>query len=438
MIGWHSIRGRLLWLSALWLVAALVAAYLVIGAVLDRFVTDRFDAELAAVTDALMVGTGADASGLAQLVDAPTDPRFSRPLSGWYWQIAADGTPFALSESLFEAALAPAGAGDLTGGRVTGPDGAALRLRQRGYTVPGSAEALLVTVTAPQAEIDAALSAVRRPLALTLAILGIGLAAAVLVQVTAGLSSLGRMRRALRAVREGRATTLPRPDVAELQPVAEEMNALLAQNRDQLARSREQIGNLAHALKTPLMALQGELPPDDPGQAVIARMDRQIAWHLKRARSAGGRRVLGQVTPLDPVIEDILLVLNRQLQDRGIAVTREVPAGLLLPVEQEDAQEILGNLLENAAKWARKQIAIRATARDGQIGLTIADDGPGMADADFTRALSRGTRLDERGPGAGLGLAIVADLAVLNGGGLQLGRDADLGGLSARVTLPAA
>ena len=132
----------------------------------------------------------------------------------------------------------------------------------------------------------------RRPLALTLAVLGIGLALAVLVQVTAGLSSLRRMGRALRDVREGRSVALPRPDVAELQPVAEEVNALLAQNRAQLTRSRDQIGNLAHALKTPLMALQGELAPDDPGQAVIARMDRQIAWHLKRARSAGGRRVM--------------------------------------------------------------------------------------------------------------------------------------------------
>lgn len=439
MIGWHSIKGRLLWLSALCLAAALVAAYLVIGAVLDRFVTDRFDAELVAVTDALMVGTAADVSGLAQLVDTPTDPRFSRPLSGWYWQVAADGTPFALSESLFEAALAPpAGTGDLTGARAAGPDGAALRVTQRGFTVPGSAEALLVTVTAPQAEIDAALATVRRPLAITLAVLGLGLALAVLLQVTAGLSSLGRMGRGLRDVRQGDATTLPRPDVAELQPLAEEINALLAQNREQLARSREQIGNLAHSLKTPLMALQGELSADDPGQAVIARMDRQIGWHLKRARSAGGRRVLGQVTPLGPVIDDILLVLNRQLQDRGITVTRDAASGLILPVEQQDAQEILGNLLENAAKWANARISIRAAHEAGQIRLTIADDGPGMEDADFTRALSRGTRLDERGPGAGLGLSIVADLAALNGGGLQLGRDADLGGLSARVTLPAA
>ncbi|WBU61158.1 sensor histidine kinase [Paracoccus albus] len=434
MIGWKSIRGRLLWLSALWLSAALLAAYLIIGNVLERFVSTRFDAELAAVSDALMVGTGADSSGLAQLVDSPTDPRFSQPLSGWYWQVSADGSVFITSDSLYESEL-PVPAADASGAQTLGPDGAMLRAATRAFTVPGSDEDLRVTVTAPQAEIDAALAAVRRPLALTLAVLGIGLAVGVVVQVTAGLSSLRLMGRNLRAVREGQTATLRPPDVAELQPIAEEMNALLTQNRDQLARTREQIGNLAHSLKTPLMALQGDLPPDDPGQAVIARMDRQIAWHLKRARSAGGRRVLGQVTHITPVIDDILLVLNRPLQDRGIEVLRDI-ATPTLPIEHEDAQEILGNLLENATKWANSRISVRTARQEGQVYLTIADDGPGMADADFSRALSRGTRLDERGPGAGLGLAIIADLAALNGGGLKLGRDEQLRGLSATVTLP--
>ncbi|WBU57751.1 sensor histidine kinase [Paracoccus sediminicola] len=434
MIGWHSIRGRLLWLSAAWLTAALLAAYLVIGGVLERFITARFDAETAAIADALIAATRADAQGLAQLYAVPGDPRFSAPLSGWYWQIAADGSSFASSESLYDGTLpAP---GEAMGVAAQGPDGATLRLTGRAFTVPGSDEALNVVVTAPRAEIDAALASVRHPLALTLALLGTGLAAAVIVQVTAGLSSLRRMGRDLRSVREGKAATLPRPDVSELQPVAAEINALLAQNREQLSRTREQIGNLAHSLKTPLMSLQGELAPDDPGQAMIARMDRQVAWHLKRARSAGGRRVLGQVTPLDAVLDDVLLVLRRQLEERGITVMRDIPVGLTLPVEQEDAQEMMGNLLENATRWATRHISIRAEAAPGQTRLLIADDGPGMADADHARALSRGTRLDERGAGAGLGLAIVADLAALNGGGLQLGRDAELGGLAARITLP--
>ena len=426
MIGWHSIRGRLLWLSAAWLTVALLAAWLVIGDVLERFVTTRFDAETAAVADALMAGTAADAQGLAQMQDSPSDPRFSAPLSGWYWQVAADGQVFAASDSLYQAQLD----GD------AGPDGAPLRLTRRDFTIPGSSEALSLTVTAPQAEIDAALSAVRRPLAWTLVVLGLGLGLAVLVQVTWGLSALKAMGRDLRAVRAGEAATLPRPDAAELQPVAQEINALLVQNRDQLARTREQIGNLAHSLKTPLMALQGDMAPDDPGQAMIARMDRQIGWHLKRARSAGGRRVLGQRTALAPVVDDIALVLRRALEDAGITLEVDLPPGAALPVEQQDAQEMLGNLMENAAKWARSRIAVRAQIEAQRVILTVADDGPGMADSDHARALARGTRLDERGPGAGLGLAIVADLAALNGGALTLGRDAGLGGMAARITLP--
>nr|WP_255435516.1 sensor histidine kinase [Paracoccus sp. S1E-3] len=405
---------------------ALLTAWLVIGGVLERFVTTRFDAETAAVADALIAGTEADAEGLAQLQNAPSDPRFSAPLSGWYWQMTADGQVFAASDSLYQAQLD----GD------AGPDGAALRLTRRDFTVPGSTEALSLTVAAPQAEIDASLSAVRRPLAWTLVVLGLGLGLAVLVQVTLGLSALKAMGRDLRAVRAGEAATLPQPDAAELQQVAQEINALLVQNRTQLARTREQIGNLAHSLKTPLMALQGDMAPDDPGQAMIARMDRQIAWHLKRARSAGGRRVLGQRTPLAPVVADIALVLRRALEDGGITLEQDVPPGATLPVEQQDAQEMLGNLMENATKWAQSRIAVAARIDGQRIIVTVADDGPGMPDSDHAKALARGTRLDERGPGAGLGLAIVADLAALNGGGLTLGRDESLGGMSARISLP--
>lgn len=434
MIGWHSIRGRLIWLSAAWLIAALLAAYLVIGAVLERFITQRFDAEAAAIADGLMANTQADPGGLAELYAAPADPRFAAPLSGWYWQIAADGEVFATSGSLYDATL-PGGT-LVTGVAATGPGDQALRLLRRDFTVPGSTEALSVTVTAPQSEIDAALSAVRRPLALTLILLGAGLVVAVLLQVTAGLSALKRMGRDLRDVRGGKKDALPRPDASELRPVAAEINALLGQNRDQLTRTREQISNLAHSLKTPLMALQGELPHDHPGQAMIARMDRQIGWHLKRARSAGGPRVLGQRTELAPVIDDLALVLRRAFQDRGLTLRREIAEGTVLPVEQQDLQEMLGNLMENAAKWANARVAVRTQAEDGQISVTVADDGPGMQDADHLRALSRGTRLDERGAGSGLGLAIVAELAALNGGALQLGRDGELGGLSARITLP--
>ncbi|TXB71350.1 sensor histidine kinase [Paracoccus aurantiacus] len=415
--------------------AALIAAYLVIGNVLERFVTARFDAETAAISDAIMAGTEADIQGLAQIVTAPDDPRFAAPLSGWYWQIAADGETFAKSASLYQSEL-DTGSAPAAGRAITGPDGAALRLLERAYTVPGSDEALSVAVTAPQSEIDAALSVVRRPLALTLGALGLGLGLAVLVQVTLGLSALKRMGRDLRAIREGRSDALPPPKASELRPVTDEINALISQNRSQLTRTREQIGNLAHSLKTPLMALQGEMASNDPGQAMIERMDRQIAWHLKHARSAGAARVLGQRTPLGPVVDDIALVLRHALEDRDITLRTAIPAGFALPLEQQDAQEMLGNLMENAAKWASGTIAVRAAEADGRLLITVADDGPGMAEADHARALSRGMRLDERGPGAGLGLAIVADLAALNGGSLQLANDQELGGLAAKISLP--
>ncbi|MDO5530055.1 MAG: HAMP domain-containing sensor histidine kinase [Paracoccus sp. (in: a-proteobacteria)] len=427
--GLGSIRGRLIWLAALWLGLALLAAWLVIGALLERFVTQRFDAELDAAASALMAGIEADADGLAQLVAAPADPRFERPLSGWFWQIAADGEVFAQSGSLYLSQLGE-------GGRA--PDGAKLRVLNRDFTAPGSDEALRATVTAPQAEIDAALRDVRAPLAVSLAVLGAGLVAAILIQVTAGLGALRQMGADVRAIREGASARLPAQNARELRDLAAEMNALLDARAAQLERSREQIGNLAHSLKTPLMAIGNDLPPGDPGHALIAQMDRQIGWHLKRARSAATTaREMGQHSALGPVIDDILVVLRRMIEDRGLAVDARLPPDLRIAAEQQDAQEMIGNLLENAAKWARSRIELRAEDLGHTARIEIADDGPGMDEADHARAVARGARLDERGPqGAGLGLAIVADLAGLLGGSLSLGRDERLGGLKAVLLLP--
>ncbi|MDO5658333.1 MAG: sensor histidine kinase [Paracoccus sp. (in: a-proteobacteria)] len=425
--GADSIRGRLIWFGSAWLVVALIAAWLVIGAVLGRFITQRFDAEIAATSAALIAATEADARGLAQLTRTPEDPRFLQPLSGWFWQIAADGEVFARSASLYDSTLS----GDVA------PDGRELRVLRRDYTVPGSDEALQVTVTAPQAEITAALADVRRPLALSLLILGLGLAVAVLLQVTAGLGALRGMRAGINAIRNGKAARLEAAEVRELAPVTQEINALIDANHAQLTRTRDQIGNLAHSLKTPLMALANGLPADDPGHALIAQMDRQIGWHLKRARSAAAPAALGQQSEIAPVLNDILVVLRRMLTDRGVEVATDIPPGATMQAEAQDAQEMIGNLMENAAKWARAQIRVSARREGAVMRIAIADDGPGMDEADHARALSRGARLDERGPGAGLGLAIVADLAGLHGGALRLSRDAELGGLRATLELPA-
>ncbi|MDQ7774843.1 MAG: HAMP domain-containing sensor histidine kinase [Paracoccus aminovorans] len=343
----------------------------------------------------------------------------------------------AKSPSLFDNVLHPPAA-ELQGAPGLGADGEALRVTRHGFTLPGSDSALAVTVTAPRAEIDASLARLRRPLAVSLAVLGLALTLASLLQVAAGLSSLDRLGRDLRRIRAGRAESLPLPAVAELRPVAVEINALLEQNRSVLARAREHLGNLAHSLKTPLSALDNALPPEHPGHALIARMDRQIGWHLRRARSSAAPRLLGHSTPALPVIEDILLVLRGPIRESGLRVQVAAPGGAPgFAGERQDLEEMVGNLVENAVKWSSGRVRISAEARATRLRIAIEDDGPGLPDADHALALTRGARLDETGPpGTGPGLGIVADLAALHGGTLGLERS-DLGGLRAVLDLPA-
>ena len=431
-----SIRARLIGLGAGLTLAALVAGYLAIAAILEDFITGRFDAETGAVADALIAGADIDASGRLVAGPEPADPRFQIPLSGWFWQLSQDGQVMAKSPSLFDNVLQPPDQ-ELQGGPGLGPDAEALRVTRHGFTLPGSDSALAVTVTAPRAEIDASLARLRRPLAVSLAVLGLALTLASLLQVAAGLSSLDRLGRDLRRIRAGRAETLPLPAVAELRPIASEINALLEQNRNVLNRAREHLGNLAHSLKTPLAALDNALPPDHPGHALVARMDRQIGWHLRRARSSGAARLLGHSTPALEVIQDILLVLRGPIRESGLAVEVAAPGAPAFAGERQDLEEMVGNLVENAVKWSSGRVLITASARGDQLRIAIEDDGPGLPDADHALALTRGTRLDETGPpGTGLGLAIVADLAALHGGTLALDRSG-MGGLRAMLSLPA-
>ncbi|WP_405406122.1 sensor histidine kinase [Paracoccus sp. Ld10] len=430
----RSIRGRLLLLAAVWLTAALLGAFLLIAQLLEDFVTDRFDAETLAVADSLIGQLEVDDDRI-ELDDTPLDVRFTLPVSGWYWQVTADDATVARSPSLLDGQLTGP-AGDLTGAVGRDTDTAGLRVLRRELTIPDSDALIAITVTAPRSQIDAAVSQIVRPLAVALAVLGLGLAAASLIQVTIGLRSLDRLRADLARVRSGDSDRLARPDVSELRPLTTEINAALDQNATLLTRSRQHLGNLAHSLKTPLAALSNELPADHAGQALITRMDRLIGWHLRRARQAGPR-LLGQRTPVAPVIDDILLVLRWPLADRGMTADVDCRPDAAFSGERQDLEEMIGNLSENAAKWGRTRLRITVSTPPDRLVLRVEDDGPGLSADQAPRALMRGARLDELGaPGAGLGLAIVADLAALHGGGLRLERS-DLGGLAAVLDLPA-
>lgn len=422
-----SIRGRLLLFSAGLTAAALLTAWAGVSLLLEGFVGRRMEADLQAALRGVMAASDWRAGGEFAVSPPPADPRFAAPLSGWFWQVSDGGRILARSESLVTGDLGPAGEGPLR------PQAAALVLRQARFTAPGDGRLLIAAAALPQAELERELAAIRRPLTAALLILGAALIAAQMLAVRLGLRGLARFAADVARLREGELKALPPPAAAELRPLAEELDRLTAANAETVARARAHAGNLAHALKTPLAILIDRAGPEDA--ALIARMDRTIRWHLKRARTAAPSP-RGRASTRE-VLADLALVLGPEARRRGIALSFDAEAAPDFRGDAEDLTEMIGNLAENAVKWAQSAVEVRAFASGGRLRVAVRDDGPGIAAEDRARLTARGARLDEAVPGFGLGLAIVGDLCALYGAALLL-EAAEGGGLQAVLDLPAA
>jgi signal transduction histidine kinase len=266
-----------------------------------------------------------------------------------------------------------------------------------------------------------------------------------MMQVRRGFVTFDTLRARLSDVRSGRSPRLEGEYPAEVQPLISDLNALLADREQRVTRAMSKAGDLAHGLKTPLAVINQEAErARAAGQPVLAaaitqqveRMRRQVDYHLAQARAAAS----GPTTNARSLVKESADGLSRTLQrlhaDRGLAIAVDVPAGCALRVQREDLDEMLGNLLDNACKWARS--AVRVSVSDAGTGVVILidDDGPGLDPSMWERVLQRGVRADEAAPGSGLGLAIARDLAELYGGSIALGQS-PLGGLQARLQLPA-
>jgi len=453
----RSLFGRLLALSAAATLIALAVAGVAIGGVLERFVTATIDARLAdralAISAAVRDDGTIDATALARVekhiparepwrVDAPhgvsgtrgadkiltlsfdDDPQF-RDIPPHPKQPGRRGPPDALPAGVrpFDA---PISGGHAVHGLIS--------------TVATRAGDATIIVAVPRGVIDRPIRAALIPLALSLLALGAALALATIIQLRLGLRPLDRLRDDIAAVRNGRAERLSEEQPAELAPLAAELNALVADNRAALAAARGTAANLAHGLKTPIATLAvvaGEPGRDPDGRlaALVARLDATVRHHLGRARaSIASERV---ATPVGVVADDIVAALRRIHAERGVVIGVEIPADLMVAVDRTDLDEMIGNLADNAMRWARSRVVIDAHTVSGSAIITIEDDGPGIAPAERARALSKGVRLDERDDGHGFGLTIAHELAVLYGGDLTLG-DAPDGGLAATLTLPLA
>jgi signal transduction histidine kinase len=302
-----------------------------------------------------------------------------------------------------------------------------------------SGVAATIVVSAPRQAVIAPLREAMITLAISLVILALALIAAMLLQVRLGLRPLEKLRRSVADVRAGRDERVPEDQPAEIKPLVFELNALLTQNSENLERARRHVANLAHGLKTPLATLAISLPKDrDEAHGLIDVMERRIRHHLGRARAAALSGPVRAQTVVAPRLADLRVVLAKVHAEKSIALSVDISDDLAVACEQQDFDEMAGNILENAYKWARSEVAIHAQRRDGhRVALVIDDDGPGLTLEQTQEAVRPGARLDESAPGFGFGLPITRELAELYGGSLELGKS-QLGGLRVTLLLPSA
>lgn len=440
----RSLRFRLLAGAAMWILLALAAAGIGISALFRDHVVARYDAELQNHLDQLAANIDVDGGGKPVLPMALSDPRFQRPFSGLYWQVQGDGGAALRSRSLWDVVLDLAADADPAPHvhHVLGPQGQHLVVMERSVTLADSGARLRLAVAADKSEIGRVLRAFNMTLAASLGLLALVLILAAVVQVQVGLLPLARLRRALARVRTGQSERLAGDMPVEVQPLVDDLNALLGHAAELVARSRLEAGNLAHGLKTNLAILANEAEGLEPETAKPIRRQidlirRTIDHHMRRARVAATRGVPGSTTALGEAVAAMARVMRRLNEARGLVIETELEPGLAFAGDRQDFDEILGNLVDNACKWARARVVIAARVEAGMIALTVEDDGPGLEPGQCEAVLAPGVRLDESVPGAGLGLAMVREFAGLYGGSLTLDRS-PLGGLRAKVALPAA
>jgi signal transduction histidine kinase len=441
-----SLTFRLIVGASLLCGASLLAAYVLLTTLFDLHLRRGVDADLVDRLDDLAAGLETTADGGFVMARAPDVPKYERQLSGQYWQVEVDGQPPIRSRSLWDARL-PEGApngelGNIRWRQIKGPRSEQLRLAQRSLQFQEPAARVTFSVAADLAPALAAVRQFSRILGVSLAVLGIGLVSALVLQVRVGLRPLDEIKAALAAIRAGTVKRLSDDAPTEIAPLAHELNALLDHHGSLIDRARGQAGDLAHALKTPLAVLRNEVENEATPDRKLAleqidAMTDAVQHHLARAQAVGGARLLGVRADAAHAIEALARTLPR-MSDRDIEVEVALSGKpLWFAGEAQDLSELLGNLLDNACKWAAGKVRIAAARANDRLKVEIGDDGPGIAAEQRAKALQRGGRLDERTPGSGLGLTIALDLATLYGGSLTLGKSA-LGGLKVELDLPAA
>lgn len=454
-----SIAQRLVWSAVLLSAVILLIAGLVLSTLSARNAESGFDERLNVYLKALVADFAAFGESDRTEPGNLGEPRFELPISGWYWQISrVDGERnrpqvIKASKSLFAARLPAleslgvvAGSDGVFESYAEGPDKREVRIVERIIDL-GEDGRYSVAVAGDPTELRAELRRFHLALWAALGLLGLALVSVTVAQVRFGLGPLADLRKAVGQIRRGEAERIDGAYPQEIAPLAEELNQLVVANHEVVERARTHVGNLAHALKTPLSVIVNEAdaeggPLADKVKEQTVLMRDQVQYYLDRARAAARAAAVGNTTDVEPTVNGLVRTFQKVYRDKALLFDSVIADGAKFRGEKQDFEEMLGNLIDNAGKWATSRVSVEVqpapdTPKERPfLHVIVEDDGPGLPEDKRRDATRRGKRLDETRPGSGLGLSIVVDLAHLYGGTFQL-EDSPLGGLRARLVLPA-
>jgi signal transduction histidine kinase len=431
--------------SAIWIGVLLLIGGYALDRVLTRSIVDNFDQQLEYVLNAMIAASEIGPDGEVRFTRPPADQRFLEPYSGAYFQISGKGQETFPSRSLWDRRLAADGNHqdvELHKRDSFEFEGEPLRILERDVVLPGSQVRWRFQVAQSRDAIDGQIRELRVTLVRSFAVLGLGLLVLAALQAIYGLWPLRRVRQEVVAIRSGIQTRVAENFPREINPLVDEINELLAHSEAQAEEARRHAGNLAHALKTPLTVITNAATAhsDDLDVTVIREasvMRRQVDHHLARARAIGRRASAQARATVWTSVQAVERAVTTLYEKATIDVVGD--KNVQVRVERQDLDEMLGNLVENAAKYGGGRVFVTVEPpANGRVAILIEDDGPGIPAEQRAVLFTRGTRLDTTGkPGTGLGLAIVRDVADIYGGSVHLEESEDLGGLLARLTLPA-
>jgi signal transduction histidine kinase len=434
----RSLHWRLLAGAMAAILLALAVAWLFMTLLFERHLERRLQAEMTRDGLRLVAGLVIERNGAPRIERPPVDSRLETPAGGYYWEITAAGGSLR-SRSLWDADQRHPLPATANWGiqRVDGPYGQPVALLERRIELADHGASVLIQLAQDSAPLLSARAEFGRELAIFLGLLWLVLSAAAWLQVRLGLRPLGRVRHALAALRASASARLPESHLREVQPLLDSINALADAREHDLVVARQRAADLAHGLKTPLSAMAAqsrrarEAGAEQAAEGLdraIAAMRRAVEAELARARIAVIRRQPGGDAAVRDTVERLLTVLEQTDRGGELAFTLDIPASLRVAVQPDDLSEIFGAVLENAVRYARRQVRVSAAAGPEWARVSIEDDGPGIAAEHARAALARGGRLDEANEGSGLGLAIAPELAEATGGTIAMSRSA-LGGL---------